>query len=144
MITILHVGKVKDRSISALIGEYAKRIGKYAKLVFSEAKEEKVRRERASELEGERIIAMKKAGMTVCLDASGKKYTSEEFAMFLKGRDICFIIGGYQGVSEELKGSCDQVLSLSQMTFTHEMAQLILLEQVYRAFTILNNENYHK
>jgi 23S rRNA (pseudouridine1915-N3)-methyltransferase len=77
------------------------------------------------------------------LDAAGAQYTSEEFAGFIKDRDITFIIGGPDGFSKDLKKSA-KCISLSKMTFLHEMTQLIFLEQVYRAYMILGNRTYHK
>ena len=86
----------------------------------------------------------------VALDRSGKQYRSEGFARWLdqlsgqaRGR-ICFVIGGPLGLSKDLIDRADHVLSLSRMTFTHEMSRLILLEQIYRAMTILRGEKYHK
>jgi len=82
------------------------------------------------------------------LDEKGREYSSQEFASFLEiniriGRDICMVVGGAYGFSEELKNMAADTLSLSKMTFSHQMVRLIVLEQLYRAFTILNGEPYH-
>ncbi|HJJ37780.1 MAG TPA: 23S rRNA (pseudouridine(1915)-N(3))-methyltransferase RlmH, partial [Methanocorpusculum sp.] len=105
---------------------------------------------RVKEKEGELILANVKEGFsTIALDPYGLSLSSEGFSGIfreakLSGRNICFIIGGPLGLSPELLKSVEKKLSLSQMTFTHTMSRLILFEQIYRAFRILQGEPYHK
>ena len=107
--------------------------------------------QKAIDLEGKRVVAQLKDGeYLISLDLNKKEYTSEEFAAFISkeleshGANISFVIGGSYGLSDELKSRVNASICLSKMTFPHQLARLILLEQIYRAFKILNNETYHK
>ncbi len=156
-IQILCIGKIKDAYISSGIAEFEKRLRPYGKIFITELAEVKIPENasvseelRVKEREGELILANAKEGfMKIALDPNGTSLSSEEFAdVFrdakLSGKNLCFIIGGPLGLSPELLKSAEKKLSLSRMTFTHPMTRLILLEQVYRAFRILNGEPYHK
>ena len=156
-IQILCIGKIKDTYISSGIAEFEKRLRPYGKIIITELAEVKIPENasvseelRVKEREGELILANAKEGfMKIALDPNGTSLSSEEFAdVFrdakLSGKNLCFIIGGPLGLSPELLKSAEKKLSLSRMTFTHPMTRLILLEQVYRAFRILNGEPYHK
>jgi 23S rRNA (pseudouridine1915-N3)-methyltransferase len=157
-IRIIAVGKIKERFLQEGIAEYGKRLRPYVKLQITEIAEEK-RPQPASpatgsavrEKEGERIVAAIPEGFpAIALDVQGLSWSSEELASFFREREISgpnqvvFIIGGDLGLSPSVLARCTLRLSLSRMTFTHPMARLLLLEQVYRAFRILRGEPYHK
>ena len=145
------VGKTQEAWVRTGIDEYAGRVRRYAPLEIVEVKEEKgalpeVQRQR----EGERILKQIPAtGRLVLLDETGEQLTSPGFAARLgKYRDsgtseLIFAIGGAYGFAPELRARADRTLALSKMTFTHQMVRPIFLEQLYRAYTILNNESYH-
>lgn len=156
-IQILCIGKIKDAYISAGIAEFEKRLRPYAKVFITELAEVKVPENasasdemRVKEKEGDVILSHVKEGfVTTALDPDGVSFSSEAFAGLLgdakmSGKNICFIIGGPLGLSSALLRCAEKKLSLSQMTFTHTMTRLILFEQIYRAFRILNGEPYHK
>ena len=106
--------------------------------------------EKAKNEEGDRVLKLLKNDYLIGLDLNKKEFSSEEFADFLDkklvegGSSISFVIGGSYGLSDALKVRCNTSISLSKLTFLHQMTRLILLEQIYRAFKILNNETYHK
>jgi 23S rRNA (pseudouridine1915-N3)-methyltransferase len=150
---------VVDRTRSPFLKEgevfYLDRLRKYVQVDWVEVKPVKISQGRpAPEIlagEGERIVQRLTQGdYSVCLDRSGNQYDSEKFAAWLnslinKGEQwVSFIIGGPLGLSKDILHRSREVLSLSQFTLTHEMSRLILLEQLYRAFTILRGEKYHK
>ncbi len=119
---------------SSLIQDYEKRLPKYCRFETIELKDNAKPAD---------IIAKMK-GYAVCLDPKGKQLTSEELSTMLKThQEMTFVIGGSEGLAEEVKKNCF-LLSFSKMTFPHQMARLMLSEQVYRAFTILKGEKYHK
>jgi 23S rRNA (pseudouridine1915-N3)-methyltransferase len=137
---IICVGKIKERSIDLLINEYAKRVDR---LTFIELKDSDPIRE------GEKIIetlSKIKDKHVFVLSEEGKEFSSVEFAQKIKKieKEIVFVIGGPLGLSEEVKKKADVLFSLSKMTFTHEMARLFLVEQVYRAVSINEGKKYHK
>jgi 23S rRNA (pseudouridine1915-N3)-methyltransferase len=141
-IKVLAVGKVRDRSYARKTEEYAERIRHDAKLEIVEIKDA------GPELEGERILdhcRRKDADMYV-LDERGKLFTSQEFARIMASasRKMMFVIGGPDGISEAVGKCARQRLSLSPMTFTHEIARLLLMEQLYRALSIIKGRKYHK
>jgi 23S rRNA (pseudouridine1915-N3)-methyltransferase len=150
-IRLVWVGKTQDAWVKAGIEEYAARIRRYAPLEIVEAKEEKgVAPDLMRQREGERILKLLPKGSRVMLlDETGLQLTSAEFAALTgKYRDcstpeLCFVIGGAYGLAPELRKLADSAIALSKMTFTHQMIRPFFLEQLYRAFTILNNENYH-
>ena len=157
-IRIIAVGKIKDRYLQEGIAEYEKRLRPYVKLQVVELGEEKrplsaspAIELAAKEKEGERILGVIPEGtFVIALDVKGKSWSSEELAASFRGWELsgqnqfAFVIGGDLGLSPAVLAQSDLHLSLSCMTFTHPMARLLLMEQVYRAFRILRGEPYHK
>lgn len=150
-IRILWVGKTQEEWVRRGIDEYAGRIGRYLPLEIAEAREEKGGvREAVREKEGARLAKLvPRNARIILLDERGDQMTSPEFAAFI-GRyrdggvaELAFSIGGAYGFSKEFRARADKVIALSRMTFTHQMVRVFLLEQIYRGFTILNNEPYH-
>ncbi len=149
-ITILAVGKIKEKFWREAGDEYIKRLRPYAKLEIKELKPEPFSsstKEKSKEKEGERILEFldkQKEAMIFLLDETGEENDSFSFARKLDQQQgkIIFVIGGALGLTSEIKKRYKKI-SLSQMTFPHEMARVILLEQLYRASTILNNKDYH-
>ena len=150
---------VVDRTRCPFLAEgeafYLKRLQRYAQLEWIEVKPVKMTKGRPEaeilNLEGQTMICKRASkDYLVVLDRSGRQYASEEFAGCLEkaalnaGGGITFMIGGPLGLSKEVLSKADEILSLSTFTFTHEMSRVILLEQIYRAFTILKGEKYHK
>jgi 23S rRNA (pseudouridine1915-N3)-methyltransferase len=138
-IRLVCIGRIKERYLQEGIAEYEKRLHPYCKLEIIELKDEGIEKE-AKRLEKYLSPA------TFILDANGKELDSIEFSNFIKrqeGGELTFIIGSAQGVDGGLK-SRSQLISLSKMTFTHEMCRLFLIEQLYRSFQILANRPYHK
>ena len=160
-ITIISVGKIKEKYITEGIAEYCKRLSRYCKLTMVEVPDEKTpdnasdkENELIKEAEGQLILAKipnsKNTTHIIALDIQGKMSTSEQFAKSLSGlaldgkSNIVFVIGGSLGLSTAVKLKADTLFSFSKMTFPHQLFKLILLEQVYRAFRIIANEPYHK
>ena len=156
-IKIYAIGKAKDFFLAG-INEYVKRISSYAKVEIVELKDEPIKENpsnneilKAIEIEGSRVIKqLKDKEYLIGLDLNRKEMDSVAFSSYLinklesNGGNISFVIGGSYGLSQELKNRCNDFLTLSKMTFLHQMTRLILLEQIYRAFKINNNETYHK
>ncbi len=157
-ITILSVGSIKEKYFIDAIEEYSKRLSKYTKVNFIKVNDEAIN-DNPSEneiniiknKEGNKIIkSIPKDDYIVCLDLKGKMLSSEELASKLDeiftyhSANITFIIGGSLGLSDEVLNMADFRLCFSKMTFPHKLMQVILLEQIYRAFKINNNETYHK
>jgi 23S rRNA (pseudouridine1915-N3)-methyltransferase len=154
-IKIIVVGKTKETFLQQGEKEFQQRLARYCQLEWIIVKEEKIVSNKPEQniklKEAERILnKISKGSLDIALDRTGEQLTSEELAEFLRQKmnegygQITFIIGGTLGLEEKILKSATKVLSLSQMTFTHEMTRLILLEQLYRAFTILKSEKYHK
>lgn len=157
-IKVYAIGKIKEQYLKLGIDEYITRIKPYSNIEIIEVKDEPVSDnpsfkeiEKAKDIEGSRVIKLLKNNeYLIALDLNKKQFKSEEFASFLmqrleeNGSNISFVIGGSYGLSDELKTRSNYSLSLSNMTFLHQMTRLILLEQIYRAFKILNKETYHK
>ncbi len=143
MIRIVCVGKLKDqfRNVSE---EYVKRIKSFTKLETVEVNEYKSSNVNDSlKKEGEKVL--EKAGEKfIILDDKGTQMSSEEFSQILKQPNLAFVIGSHLGLSEDVKQKAMAKLSISKMTLPHQLTRIILLEQVYRAFTILNKQPYHK
>jgi 23S rRNA (pseudouridine1915-N3)-methyltransferase len=143
-INLIWVGKTKEPFIRDGIEKYLKLVSHCAELAVIEVKEEKgSNRMMTTEREGERIM---KLGMPyILLDEKGMDLTSVKFAEYIgqHAPRINFVMGGAFGVSEKVRAGAQETLSLSRMTFTHEMARIFLLEQLYRAFSILNRKGYH-
>lgn len=152
-INVISVGSVKEKYLQDLIADYKKRITKYAKIDLIELKDEsnKINENVVKELEGERILNSIKDGFyVILLDLQGAMLDSvalskkiDEIATYNSSK-IAFIIGGSFGVSEAVKKRSNYMLSFSKMTFPHQLARGMLLEQIYRSFKISNNETYHK
>lgn len=152
-LNILAVGKLKESFWKDAIGEYQKRISKFATLAVTEvadAPDEGIQNaERQKEQEGERLLKHIK-GACVLLDLAGKPVTSEELAALIQNyavsgaSELTFVIGGSRGVGPAVKAKADCVLSFGGVTFPHQLMRVILAEQLYRAMTILNNTGYHK
>ena len=155
-IRIVSVGKMKEKYWLAAQAEYQKRLGRYASLEIVELKDEPTpenptprERETVLKKEAGRVAkAMEGFDAAAVMAIEGREFTSEGFAQALKpyvdgGKSICFVIGGSLGLAREIKER-GELFSLSRMTFPHRLARVVLLEQIYRAFKILNNENYHK
>jgi 23S rRNA (pseudouridine1915-N3)-methyltransferase len=157
-IRVVAVGKIKEKFLQDGIAEFEKRLRPYAKLQVIEIADEKrplsappSLESVAMEKEGERILsALPENAFVIALDVKGQAWSSVELAEAfreweLAGKNqLAFIIGGDLGLSPAVLARSDLRLSLSKMTFTHPMARLLLLEQVYRAFRILRGEPYHK
>ena len=154
MISIVAVGKIKEKSLSQLIEEYKKRIGAYSKneiIDVSDEPNDRLSDEKVKEIEGQRIIKqLKKDSYVILLSLKGKQMDSIKFSREIEkintynSSHITFVIGGSVGVSEQVEQRADLLLKLSEMTFPHNIARLLILEQIYRAYKILNNETYHK
>lgn len=152
-ITFLVVGKTTDKHVETLIQEYQKRLTHYipfALQVIPELKNTKaLTAEQQKQAEGELILrTITPATDLILLDEHGKEFRSIEFADYLQkkmssGRDIVFVVGGPYGFSEAVYQRANGKISLSQMTFSHQMVRLFFVEQVYRAMTILRGEPYH-
>lgn len=157
-ITVLTVGKIKERYLRDAIAEYSKRLSRYCRLEIIETTDEKTP-EQASETlednirakEGERLLKHIRDDMyVITLEIGGKTLSSEEFAgkiesLGVQGKSsIAFVIGGSIGLGKEVLKRSDYALSFSKMTFPHQLMRVILLEQVYRAYRIINGEPYHK
>tara|TARA_B000000477_G_scaffold104121_2_gene93975 strand:+ start:442 stop:873 length:432 start_codon:yes stop_codon:yes gene_type:complete len=141
-IKIISVGKTKNKHIKLLCADYKDRIKHYTKF------EEVVIKSGVNQTENDKIAAHinNNAGLNYVLSEDGENFNSKDFAKLLSNANnqISFIIGGPEGIDERTKANCDKVIALSLMTFTHEMAHLFLLEQIYRGFTITLNKKYHK
>jgi 23S rRNA (pseudouridine1915-N3)-methyltransferase len=157
-IRILAVGKTKGKYLQLGLQEFKKRLAPYVRLELIDVAEEKLadslspREEgQAVAREGERLVKLLKPGeYVIALDAGGRSFSSEELAQYLSqlalhGKSsLAFLIGGPLGLSPAVRSRADLVLSLSPLTFTHQLVRLILLEQLYRAFRIMRGEPYHK
>lgn len=157
-IQIVAVGKIKERYLQQGIEEYSKRLQRYGRLQITEVKEESFSeplRSRERELilrrEGERILARLTSRSFICaLDRLGQAWSSEQLAQHLQHlavggtNQIDFIIGGSLGLDPQVLSQAQLSLSFSQFTFPHQLMRLILVEQVYRACTIVGGERYHK
>jgi len=150
-ITILAVGKIKEESFLDLILEYLKRLKPYASIKIEELKAESFNiatKNKAKVIEGERLLNYLKRfpdSKIILLDEAGNNYSSGEFANLINNENchFIFVIAGSLGFSDQVKSKIKSSLTLSKMTFTHEMARVILLEQIYRAVTIIKNKPYH-
>ena len=156
-IKIYAIGKIKDFYKSG-VDEYIKRLSGYVKIEVVELKDDSISDKpsiseitKAKDNEGKRVLSLLKNNeYLIGLDLNKKEYDSEGFAKYLSeklvdnGASISFVIGGSYGLSDELKNRLNSSITLSKLTFPHQLARLILLEQIYRAFKILNNETYHK
>ena len=144
MIKIIAVGKIKENYLKEAINDYQKRINKYHKLEIIEIEDDNIINEK------DRILKhINKKDYLIALDIQGIELTSIELSkkldnIFTNNSNITFIIGGSNGIHDSIKNIVNYKLSFSKMTFPHQLFRLILLEQIYRSFKILNNETYHK
>ena len=153
-ITLLSIGKTDHQALAQLIEEYRKRTNFYLSFeieTVSDIKNTKNLSEREQKIkEGAQLLkALQPSDYVVLLDDKGKHLSSVEFAQFIEKKmhsvpkRMVFVVGGAYGFSEEMYARANEKLSLSKMTFTHQMVRLVFVEQLYRAMTILNNEPYH-
>ena len=157
-ITLITVGKIKEKYLKDAIAEYSKRLSRYCKLEIIEVADEKTTdnsretvKDGIRDKEGERILKyVKDDAYVVTLEIKGKLLTSEELAekidkLGIQGTShIIFIIGGSIGLGKEVLKRSDYALSFSKMTFPHQLMRVILLEQIYRSYRIISHEPYHK
>lgn len=151
MIKIIAVGSIKEKYLKEAVLEYKKRLSKYLNIEIIEVKDEGlVEKEKAILLEGEKIKKhINSRDYIITLEINGQELTSVEFSnkldkILIENSNIAFIIGGSYGLSKEITSLSRLHLSFSKMTFPHQLFRVILLEQLYRAFKIKNNESYHK
>ena len=151
MIKLITVGTIKEKYLKDAIDEYTKRIKKYTNIELIEVKDEGlVEESKAISLEAEKIKKhLSPRDYIVTMEIEGKQLTSEEFSeklnqIQIENSNIVFIIGGSYGLSDEIKQMSKLHLSFSKMTFPHQLFRVLLLEQIYRCYKILNNESYHK
>ncbi len=153
-LTLLCMGRTREGFIREGIEKYSRYLKHYADLEIRELKEEKIQDLKQApairKKEAERIFKAAPPGaLLISLDERGEEYTSHEFAAWMKTalesgvREIVFVIGGALGLDEQVTAKAKKVLALSRWTFTHEMARLVLLEQLYRSFTIITGKTYH-
>lgn len=157
-ITVISVGKLKEKYLKEAIEEYTKRLQRYCKISIIELQDEKTP-DNASEKEelqiklkeGEAILKnIKDNSFVIALDLKGKMLSSEEFSSYIgelgvSGKsDIVFVIGGSLGLSQEVLSRSNYKLCFSKMTFPHQLFRVMLLEQIYRGFRIMKGEPYHK
>jgi len=158
MIRILAVGKLKEKAMTSLVNEYTKRIKAFAKIEIAEVADENApqslsaaQMEQVKDKEGERILAkVKPNDYVILLDLAGTMWSSETFAEKIDhlqtygNSDITFVIGGSLGLSKALIARSNERWKLSDLTFPHALVRVLLCEQIYRAFTILHHQPYHK
>ena len=150
LIRILWVGKTRDRAAANWIEEYRRRIARFCPIEIVEVRDAAGKGSGRAAREGKTLAArIERRGLTVALDESGKEMTSAELARWLgktlesRGQ-ITFLLGGPEGLEGGVAAAAGLTLSLSRMTFTHEMARVLLLEQLYRALSILQGTPYHR
>lgn len=149
MIKIICVGKIKEEFYRDALKEYQKRLTKYTKLDIIELPDESIK-EKALKEEGTKILSkIKDKDYVVTLEIEGNELNSISLSKKLncwqiEHNDIVFIIGGSYGLSEEVKQRSNYKLSFSKMTFPHQLFRVLLLEQIYRSYKIINGETYHK
>lgn len=149
-INLVCVGNLKEKFSRDEQAEYLKRLSAFCKLNIIELKEQNQLDKTALivEREGEEILNQLKGHVILC-DIGAKECTSEKFAEKISGlmqtsSTITFVVGGSYGVSQKVKDACDEKISFSPMTFPHNLFRIMLLEQIYRGFTIINGKSYHK
>lgn len=151
MIRIICVGKIKEKYLNDAIKEYQKRLTKYTKVEIIEIKDESKYSEQENMAKEAIKIKqyIKEKDYNIALAIEGKMLSSTELAKHINDTfnnysNINFIIGGSYGIDESIKNLCQLKLSFSKMTYPHQLFRVILLEQIYRSFKIINNESYHK
>lgn len=156
-INIICFGKLKENYLKDAINEYCKRLSKYCKLDIIEIADEQIPNNindkisnNIKNIEGSKIINYLKNSYVISLDLKGKQYSSEDFSKKLEdislfiNSNITFIIGGSLGLSDEVLEKSNELICFSKMTFPHQLIRVFLLEQIFRAFKIQNNETYHR
>ncbi len=157
-ITLLTVGKIKEKYLKDAIAEYSKRLGKYCKLEIIEVPDEKTPDQASNTVEqlirdkeGERILKyIREDAFVITLEIHGRQLSSEELSgkleqLAISGKShIIFVIGGSIGLGDAVLKRSDFALSFSKMTFPHQLMRVILLEQIYRSYRIIHHEPYHK
>lgn len=149
-LSVLSVGKDRSGLFAPGVAEYAQRLQHYVRTELKELSESRASGEKARSEEGEALLAkLTPREALVALDERGKDLTTLEFAQWIgkqqqAGKDLTFVIGGDEGLSEEVRGKASLVLRLSRFTLPHRLARLVLMEQLYRAFTVLKGESYHR
>ena len=156
-INIICIGKIKEQYLKSAIDEYSKRLSRYCKLNILELPDEKIPDKLNDNLsieiktkECNNIINhLKKDSYVIALDLTGNELSSEEFSktienISMENSSITFIIGGSLGLTKELIKKCNKKICFSKMTFPHQLIRVFLLEQIFRAFKISNNETYHR
>jgi 23S rRNA (pseudouridine1915-N3)-methyltransferase len=153
-LTILCVGKTREEFVRAGIEKYLRYLRPYATVEIKEVREERIddlhEAPRVRKREAERIVRALQAGaQLIALDERGEEFTSHEFAAFINKaiesgvKELAFVVGGAMGLDETVTERAQTTLAISRWTVTHEMARLVLLEQLYRAFTIIKGKTYH-
>ncbi|MEQ8155500.1 MAG: 23S rRNA (pseudouridine(1915)-N(3))-methyltransferase RlmH [Clostridiaceae bacterium] len=157
-ITIITVGKLKEKYLRDAVEEYSKRLSRYCRLEIVELPDEKTpdnaspkEEEAIKEKEGQAILNKIKDNMyVIAMDLAGKQLSSEEFASYIENQgvmgnsNIAFVIGGSLGIAKDVLKRANYKLCFSKMTFPHQLFRVMLLEQIYRGFRIIKNEPYHK
>ena len=151
MIKIVCVGKIKEKYLNDAINEYKKRLSSYTRLDIIELSDESFQDiEKIKKQEGEKILSkVSIKDFVITLEIEGNQLTSSNFAdlmdkTLINNSNLTFIIGGSYGLSQEVINRSNYKLSFSKMTFPHQLFRVLLLEQLYRAYKINNNESYHK
>lgn len=152
MIKLICIGSIKDKNLKALCDEYTEKIKHYHKFEVIELKDESITSDEKKVLDIEAERALSKISndeYVILLDLHGKEMDSIEFSnkldkLFVNFSKVTFVIGGSLGLGQKLIDRSNERLRLSKLTFLHQMTRLILLEQIYRGFKIINNETYHK
>ena len=144
MIKIICIGKIKEEFYKRAIEEYKKRLSKYTKLEIIELLDSNIKNEKELILKN-----INPKDYNILLDINGSEYSSLTFSkhldeLFIGNSTITFIIGGSDGVDDSVKNSVNELISFSKLTFPHQLFRIILLEQIYRSYKIINNETYHK
>ena len=151
MIKIICIGKIKEAFFKEAINEYIKRLSKYTKINIIELPDYDLNnKELTLQKESENILKnINEKDYCITLEIEGKNLTSPELAQkidktLIDNSNICFVIGGSYGLDEKVKQRSNYKLSFSKQTFPHQLFRIMLLEQIYRSFKIINNESYHK
>lgn len=152
-INIYCIGKIKEDYLNKAINEYSKRISKYAKLTIFEFEDEKIQNntpEKIKEIESNKILKkIKKDDYLIILDLNGEELNSVELSSYFQKlvdrgtSNINIAIGGSLGFSDEIKKRANKLICFSKLTFPHQLIRVFLLEQIYRSYKIMRNENYH-
>ncbi len=156
-INIVCIGKIKEKFFKDAIDEYSKRLSKYCKLNIVELPDEKIPEKINTNIENDikskectnMINHIKKDSYIICLDLTGKEFSSEQFSkkiedISMESSQITFVIGGSLGLNQEILSLANQKICFSKMTFPHQLIRVFLLEQIFRAFKISNGETYHR